>query len=532
MPQTPRPANAQSHPDAELNTAFDVRRFGAVGDGTAKDTHALQRAIDACHHAGGGCVVVPPGRYLTGTLYLKSHVHLHLQFGAMLHGSTERADYNPDDVFPENHMIPHENTTGAHLIIAYRQHDLAITGPGTIDGHSAGFFDMQPDPPLPNHYRYKTGSFRLRNWRPAQMVYFCLCRNITVRDVKLVNAPQWTLFMHGCDDVQIRGLRITNPPATPNGDGIDIDCCRRVNVSDCIIRSGDDALTLRGGTKRLGKYAQPCEDITVTNCVLSTPCCAVRVGVGDGEIRRCTLSNIVVTEARTAVNMVCRWNTRQDHGARIEQVHFTDFVLDVCMPLVLIAGPSAIDPAYMRDVSFTRFRGDVSSGSQLVGSAEVPLQRIKLSDFDLHVRGGTDNTDFHAGIPEDILKVGYHGKAGHPALPCVFYGRYLEDSTFEDIRIRWSEPSPVWREGFFLDRVEQVKLDGLALRQPTDHAEGAAVRCRSSSRIHMAGCYAERGSLTFMRMESSPSDAQLRCMGNDFAEAEQPIVADVPIREI
>jgi polygalacturonase len=92
-----------------------------------------------------------------------------------------------------------------------------------------------------------------------------------VRDVKLFNSPYWTLFLLGCEDIQIRGLLIENPPATANGDGIDIDCCKNVTISDCIIRSGDDSITLRGNVRLLGEDDWICENVVVTNCILSTP---------------------------------------------------------------------------------------------------------------------------------------------------------------------------------------------------------------------------------------------------------------------
>jgi polygalacturonase len=150
------------------------------------------------------------------------------------------------------------------------------------------------------------------------MVFFCRCTNVTVRDVRLVNSPYWTLLLLGCTRARIRGLSISNPPQTPNGDGIDIDCCREVTVSDCIVTSGDDSITLRAHSALLGEHAQACRDVTITNCVLSTPCNAVRVGVGDGEIRNCTLSNLIIDDTQTlkrakkmeGVGTLCRHATK------------------------------------------------------------------------------------------------------------------------------------------------------------------------------------------------------------------------------
>jgi len=111
---------------------------------------------------------VPHGTYLTGTVYLKSHTELHLQAGARLLGSPDRAAYNADDVFPENQAFARERVTGAHLLIAYRCENVSISGPGTIDGHSSAFFDAPPGGGERPSYRFKTGNWPLKGWRPAR----------------------------------------------------------------------------------------------------------------------------------------------------------------------------------------------------------------------------------------------------------------------------------------------------------------------------------------------------------------------------
>ena len=119
---------------------FDVREYGAIGDGIAKDTVAIQRALDAAGAVGGGRVTLPPGVYLSGTLWLRSGVDLHLEKGAVLKGSTDWADYTADDVFPENFHSAAEEWSGAHLVIGLRVGNVAITGEGTIDGSGSAFF--------------------------------------------------------------------------------------------------------------------------------------------------------------------------------------------------------------------------------------------------------------------------------------------------------------------------------------------------------------------------------------------------------
>jgi hypothetical protein len=507
--------------------AFNVRDYGAIGDGKTKDTQAVQKAIDACSAAGGGMVVLPAGRYLSGTIYLKSNVEFHLSAGATLLGSPDRADYNADNNFPENVFFPQDLVSAAHLVIAYRQENVSITGSGTIDGNSSAFFGPLPKGAVAT-YRYKSTNYPIPSWRPGQMVFFCRCTRVAVRDVRLLNSPYWTLFFLGCDSVKVRGLEIINPPATRNGDGIDIDCSRNVTVSDCVIHSGDDCITVRSAVRILGDTPQPSENITVTNCVLSTPTNAIRVGVGTGQMRRCTFSNIVVKDSGRAISVVSSY-TPTSHGATIEQISFSDFVIDANLPIAVAAGPGAKPPGAIRDISFARFRVTASAGSQIAGSPEVPLQRITMSDFQWHIEGGTTNEKFVTDTPSVPSHHGHTGVNGQPALPCVLYGTHLQDSSIENMRVHWGDKiSTVWHYGFLLGQSRGVSLRNLVLRQPQDN-KGAAVCYRASTGITLSGCRAASDTDTFLLVENSLPDARVRLTGNDFAEAVLPAKSDARI---
>jgi polygalacturonase len=388
-------------------------------------------------------------------------------------------------------------------VIAYQQENIAITGNGAIDGNSPAFFG-----PLPSEksatYRYKSGNFPIPEWRPGQMIFLCRCKNVAVRDVRLFNSPYWTLFLLGCDDVRIRGLLIENPPATANGDGIDIDCCRNVTISDCIIRSGDDSITLRANSRALGENAQPCENVVVSNCVLSTPCNAIRVGVGDGEIRNCLFDNIVIAEASRGISVVCLYRKTQNsqHGTCIENVHFSDFLIDADVPVTMGVGEGAEKPAAMRDISFNRFRVTAWAAAQVAGNAQVAVQRVRFSDCRWTVRGGTENLAFQAELPQPLSHHGYRGRDGGPALPCAIYGADIEEIAFENLRLRWEGISAVWRDGIFLERARGVEVVRSTLRQPQAKS-GAAVRCIHCEDIALENCRAAPGTQTFLQAEES-----------------------------
>jgi polygalacturonase len=454
---------------------YDVQQFGAVGDGVTLCTAALQQAIEACHAAGGGKVVIPPGVYLTGTLYLKSHVTLHLQAGAILRGSPRREDYNPDDIFPENPVFTSENVSGAHLIIAYRAQQVAIEGEGTIDGHSSAFFEPLPPEETTTTYWQKSRNFPIRDWRPGQMVFFCCCTHVRVRDVSLLNAPYWTLFLLGCSEVQVRGLRIENPPQTANGDGLDIDCCRQVTVSDCLIRSGDDCLTLRGYNRLLGEDAPACENVTVTNCVLSSPCTAIRVGVGDGVVRNCLLSNLVITESRTGINFICAYSEKSRHGVTIENVHFSQVLMEAVVPFNVLLGQYAKPPAAIRDISFSHFRLRGRQGLYFGGNEGLPLTNLSLQDIELRLTGDDVDPEFAQKEPLPF---------GNNRVPAAVYLRWVQGLRVRDLRVVWEEISGGWQHGLVLEDCHEVRLAGLDIPAPPTAPEGESVHCRGVSDLH------------------------------------------------
>ncbi len=226
---------------------FNVRRFGAKGNGQARDTRAVQRAIEAAGR-DGGCAYFPPGQYLCGTLRLRSHVTLQLENGATLVAAPERADFDDFEVLNYNSFSDQETTDFNYALIRGRNlADIAILGPGRID-----------------MARKKRGG--------PKPIALKLCRNILVRDLTIENAPNYNISLLGCDFVDILGVTIRNGYC----DGIDPDCCRHVRIANCSVESWDDAIVPKASPS-LG-YLRATEHVMVTNCVLSTACNALKLG--------------------------------------------------------------------------------------------------------------------------------------------------------------------------------------------------------------------------------------------------------------
>ena len=244
---------------------YDILSYGAVADGATLCTVAIQAAIDACHQNGGGTVEVPAGTFKTGTLWLKSHVELHLCHGATLLASEDLDDYNAEDAYVQNYRSNEEEWCGKHLIIAHEQTDVSITGHGKIDGNGHLFYG---EPEKRWNFLWKDGLALSRDkerLRPGQVIVFVQCSHVRVQDIRMENTTCWNILFHGCEFVQVRGVVIQNPTTYANTDGIDIDTSRFVTVSDCIIDTADDAFAIRGAGHRLIDPPEACEHVTITN---------------------------------------------------------------------------------------------------------------------------------------------------------------------------------------------------------------------------------------------------------------------------
>ena len=364
---------------AAMGANYNVRDFGAVGDGRAKDTVAIQKAVDACSAAGGGTVEVPPGLYLSGTIYLKSHVDFYVGPGATIKGSPDKEDYNAADAFPQNAASKTENASGGHLFVCLEQKNVTLRGPGTIDGNAQSFL-LKPDG---RHYEWLKVP-----WRPSQMIYFVECEDVRVQDLRLRNSPYWNLFLHGCTHVFVRGLDLRTGRTWHSfddcyvfqGDGIDVDCCQHVSISDCHLRDSDDGITLRAAGRRL-KRPQDTRYVTINNCTISSSSCAFRFGVGNGKIGDVTVSNVVIWGSRVALDFCTSWGT---NGVSYSNMLVDNVAVADCR-WFLRASYHGIKGTDMRGLRFSNIRAKASENSLIWGQPGHPISDVRFVNVDCNM---------------------------------------------------------------------------------------------------------------------------------------------------
>jgi hypothetical protein len=495
-------------------TPFAVRAHGAVGDGCALDTAAFQRAIDACASLGGGVVYCSPGRYLIGTIFLQSNIELHLESGCTLLGSTRQSDYDLSRNSQLDTGYPQEKVSGAHLIYARDARNISITGRGTIDGHGRAFFGpLSPATPYPY--------YSIPGWRPGQLICFYRCQDILIRDIHIVDAPYWTIWPFGCDRVRIHGITIENDRLTPNGDGIDPDCCRDVQISDCTIHAGDDCIAVRSDVHRVGEGNRVCENITVNNCIFTTPCTGVRLGiVGDAPIRNCTFNNIVMTHTSLGIDLIVPHlpDFGVQRGCAIENVSFSNILMDVGSPFKLVIGHGAFAPAGIRNISLSNITATTRRYAYIGGNLDTPVESARFHNIHLRMIGETDDR-FVKAVPYPWC---YWGGLGTKGLPHAIYCRYARDIEFHNLRVEWGEIKGPWLTAFMAENVDGLELDGFVASQPPVASGLVAARLNQVRDVFVRGCRAMSGTKTFLEIQGATSEA-IHAADNDLRAAAHPI---------
>ena len=374
-----------------------ITEYGAVADGVTNCAAAIQAAVDAAAQAGGGRVMVPAGRFLSGSVMLRSHVELHLCSGAVLQSSLR-----PEDIRPFRHADADDamdGWNGGFFLGACGGQDITISGSGVIDGQGRRvFFDRNEDNGF-GECPKAAAAFRPR------MILLEDITDLTIRDVTLRDAAFWTLHMAGCRRVRIRDIRILNDDRGANNDGIDPDCCQDVIISGCLIHTGDDAIVVKATGPMTRRYG-PCCNVTITNCVLHSRDSALKIGTETcGDIRNITFGDCLVKDCSRAVGIWVR------DGGTVENIQVHHLVGAVRRYADRYSVPGAPGwwgkgealfvnatrragqdnfPGVIRNVSFDHITMKAESCLFFAGESYAPLYNIRAEAVDLTLcRQGT-----------------------------------------------------------------------------------------------------------------------------------------------
>jgi hypothetical protein len=418
---------------AEPASVFDVKSFGATGDGKTLDTVAIQKTIEACAADGGGVVYFPTGKFLTGTLTLHSNLTLRLSPAAVLLGSTNLADY------PVKHLLYAEGVT-----------HVAIDGGGAIDGQGDAFFD-QDMKPLP---------------RPSPLIEIWDSHDLRIEGVTVRNAPAWTIHPKNCDDVKIRGVSLLNNLRAINSDGIDIDSTRNVIISDCHIEAGDDCIVLKT-TKRGDGAVLPVENVVVTNCVLVSAATALKLGTeSHADFRHVLFSNCVIRESRTGLALLAK------DGGTMEDVRFTNITMTTApkwgqgleWPIVVDTEKRTNESrlSHVRDVSFSDIMIYTKGRVMVGGQPDSALENVTFRNVTLRV-GGYEQIKAAKKMRGGSNTVA-ENTVDYAATPSAFIFNHVHGLVLDSVTVLWpapmKEPAPE-RRAIYGDRLEDVRVTAL-----------------------------------------------------------------------
>ena len=356
---------------------LDVKQFGAVGDGKNVDTAAIQAAIDACADRKA-TLVITPGTYYTGTLFLKSGLHMVLQEGARLLGVTDVNDYYAYSPFVDAVGV----TRGRAMIMAYDVEDLVLEGSGTIDGNGKNVVYEDDRPFL----------FKLEK-----------SRNVTLRDIHLEGSVCWCLHIDRCRDVLVERVHIYNR-GLENNDGIDIDASENVCIDGCDINCGDDAICLKATS------VNPCRNIHARNCRVSTNWGAFKIGtesagdfsdiimedsffydvmgggikivpVDGGTVKNVTVRNITMENCTGPIFIANGSRNREYYGEKNGNLSTVENVLIENIKADVIKAP-------LHGFYFGEDWGEALGGVLISGTPDKKLDGITLRNLELDLPGG------------------------------------------------------------------------------------------------------------------------------------------------
>jgi polygalacturonase len=304
---------------------FGVTNFGAIADGATDCTEAFRRAIEACHDAGGGRVMVPPGTFLTGAIHLRSNVNLHLEKGATLRFSTDPLKYLPV-VFTRYECT--EVMNYSPFIYALGQENVAITGDGTLDGQgSAGVWYQwkktddanrlvemgKQGVPVEQRVFGEGHHLRPNFIEPAR------CRNVLIEGVHITNSPMWVLHPLYSTNVTVRNVTVET--RGPNTDGCDPDSCTDVLIQNCSLSDGDDCIAIKSGRDADGRRVNiPCQNLVIRDCVFKEG----HGGVAMGSETSGGIRNVFAENCRfdsSDLDAAMRFKTNPARGGFIENVY-------------------------------------------------------------------------------------------------------------------------------------------------------------------------------------------------------------------
>ena len=458
-------------------TDFNILDFGAVHNQLS--TAAIQKASDTCHSRGGGRVIIPAGTFITGSLFLRSNVDLHLSPGAVLESSLNLADFRIKN--RTYGMIYCEDATR-----------VAITGSGTIHARGIDFYERDKNHLYPefdrNRIRQKenympegrffTDGPLKRKPRPGMSIVFFHCTGVRLSGITVEDTPIWAIRFGYCDDVLVDGISIRNNPLIPNSDGIHCTTSSNIRITNCDIVAGDDAIIMTGFDRiedvpdysmaeqeshHYGNKSPYAENISVTNCRLKSSSAGIRIGYGQHPIRRGVFSNIIIQDAHRGIGIFAH------DKSNIEDLVFSNIIIETRLyngqwwghgePIHLscISRFQGVKAGQIKNVQFNHINATGEQGILVYGLEESRMENIQFNQVQLRMRKGKETMDYGGNF--DL----------RPATPISMqlfehdipglYAQYVNNLSIRNFELHWADDLP----SFFTHGIQCEEVNNLVI---------------------------------------------------------------------
>lgn len=488
---------------------YNVRDYGAKGDGKTLDTTAVQAAIDACHQDKGGTVLVPAGDFLIGTVELKSNVTLQLSVQGRLLGSARREDYQAGNGVPPGNG-------NVVLLYAVNAENIAVEGRGTIDGNGVSFNNGKGDGSGP-------GGQKGGNIDRPHLVIFYKCSQVLIRDAFFTRSAYHCFRILQCKHVNIDGIRIYNR-VNRNNDGFHFNSSQYVHITNCDIACQDDGCALFGSN----------QFVTVTNCTFSTRWSIFRFGSGDAK--HIAISNCLIYDT---YGCPVKISANRSH---IEDLTFSNIIMkNVTGPIGIGFNAGSNTGCYVRNVVFNGIRATVVpkpvnhpdipfdvkpfDGEQLScitlnGAGNSYLEDISFTDVHVvYAGGGSAALAAKRDIPQIAVEYfGVWGKAPFGPPSYGLYARNVKGLTLQNVRLEYEQAD--LRPAVVFDNVSDASINGLSVQGHPD-AE-SVLRFINSKDVLLTAARMLAPAPVFLRVEGNASEGIL-VDGGDLRKAGRPL---------
>lgn len=494
---------------APKTAVFNVKDFGATGKITPSAQLAIQKAIDACAAAGGGMVYLPPGEYSSGTLILKNHVRLHIESGATLYSIKDKTAFTKDA-----------------LIFADGAENISIEGRGTIDGQGRYEWrlnDIEDDFIRPNMDQMTALGKPLNRSFPkkdqfGKLVLLLRCKDVRISGLSFIDSPSWTIHPYACERLTIDGVYIRS--SLKDGvwaDGIDPDGCKDVRISNCTIETGDDALVFY--SMNWFGPALPCENITVTNCRLTSSSSAIKFCDGNmNAIRNVTIDNCVIRSSNRGIAFM------NFDGGEVSDVVLSNLTVECVRNDWFWWGDG--DPLHFNIKRRSEVHKSIKPEDDKNPAGKI--RRVLITNVIAKGYGSSICNGHPESWLEDItlnnvkLTVAHDTQAPYDKARSGLVFKQVRNLKLKDVEVTWEKPGyDAWEGALVLDEVDGLDMDhfsGIAWKPKypailLNQVEHAVIRNLSAA----------PGTETFLRFTGARTKGIL-LQGNDFRSARNPFL--------